>query len=289
MLEKLLFWHGAAITKHVTIITFHCWLQLDWRQSKNTYCHICNNSSSYITGCAVLLRLYNAYYLLLFLIIFQEKANKIFAQNLVTADGWIDPAGWTAANLQGWTQRLPWQHRFFQSHFLKSVQRAQVPLHGNAQHYKGLRERAQHRYHSSQSTSRWTSFWAGRELGATVREQLNSTVRWRMANSTTQGRDRSQTGRFALSLINLWTNGLLRILPQECGTTFDNWTIRAMAVTDDLMLPANSVGLQHLIRHTTPFSHECGMTPTKPHTLVLFTRLRRLLHVPRDRVFDESH
>ena len=41
---------------------------------------------------------------------------------------------------------------------------------------------------------------------------------------------------------------LLRSLPQECGSTYNGETVRAMAFADDLFLLADSpIDLQHLL------------------------------------------
>ena len=53
---------------------------------------------------------------------------------------------------------------------------------------------------------------------------------------------------------------LLRSLPQECGSTYNGKTVRAMAFADDLVLLADSpIGLQHLLDWTSTFLGTCDL------------------------------
>ena len=61
-------------------------------------------------------------------------------------------------------------------------------------------------------------------------------------------------------IFNLVTDQLLRSLPQECGSTYNGKTIRAMAFADDLVLLADSpIGLHHLLDWTSTFLGTCGL------------------------------
>ena len=55
-------------------------------------------------------------------------------------------------------------------------------------------------------------------------------------------------------IFNLIIDQLLRLLPQECGSTYNGKTVRAMAFADDLVLLADSpIGLQHQLDWTSTF------------------------------------
>ena len=55
-------------------------------------------------------------------------------------------------------------------------------------------------------------------------------------------------------LLNLVIDQLLRSFPQECGSTYNGKTVRAMAFAEDLVLLADSpIGLQHLLDWTSTF------------------------------------
>ena len=61
-------------------------------------------------------------------------------------------------------------------------------------------------------------------------------------------------------IFNLVIDELLRSLPQECGTTYNGKTVRAMAFADDLVILADSpIGLQHLLDWTSTFLGTCGL------------------------------
>ena len=60
-------------------------------------------------------------------------------------------------------------------------------------------------------------------------------------------------------IFNLVIDQLLRSLPQECGSTYNGKTVRAMAFANDLVLLAVSpIGLQHL-DWTSTFLGTCGL------------------------------
>ena len=60
-------------------------------------------------------------------------------------------------------------------------------------------------------------------------------------------------------IFNLVIDQLLRSLPQECGSTYNGKTVRAMAFADDLVLLVDSpIGLQHLLDWTSNFLRTCG-------------------------------
>ena len=71
-------------------------------------------------------------------------------------------------------------------------------------------------------------------------------------------------------IFKLVIDQLLRLLPQECGSTYNGKTVRAMAFADDLVLLDDwLIGLQHLLDWTSTFLGTCGLllNTSKCHTV----------------------
>ena len=90
-------------------------------------------------------------------------------------------------------------------------------------------------------------------------------------------------------IFNLVIDQLLRSLLQECGSTYNGKTVRAMAFVDDLVLLADSpVGLQHLLDWTSTFLETCGLllNTSKCHTVSIVSNggLRKTV-VDANRIF----
>ena len=71
-------------------------------------------------------------------------------------------------------------------------------------------------------------------------------------------------------IFNLVIDQLLRSFPQECSSTYNGKTVRAMAFADDLVLLADSpIGLQHLLDWTSTFVRTCDLllNTSKCHTI----------------------
>lgn len=78
--------------------------------------------------------------------------------------------------------------------------------------------------------------------------------------------------------LNILMDQLFRALHEECGIIFNDHTIRAMTITDSLLLLAESPGaLQYLIDYTTAFFSESGMSlnNAKSPTIALFCDCRQ--------------
>ena len=71
-------------------------------------------------------------------------------------------------------------------------------------------------------------------------------------------------------IFNIFIDLLLRSLPQECGSTYNGKSVRAVAFVDDLILLADlPIGLQHLLDWTSTFLGTCGLllNTRKYHTV----------------------
>ena len=71
-------------------------------------------------------------------------------------------------------------------------------------------------------------------------------------------------------IFNLVIDQLLRSIPQECDSSYNGKTVRAMAFADDLVLVADApIGLQHLLDWTSTFLGTCRLllNTSKCHTI----------------------